>query len=315
MLEYAYKLESFEFLEGSISIQSIDDLFERLANILAKRILDRNRKGLYRNYLERTENLTCVRGRVNIVPTTVSILRGSLKIVCEYQEHTADLEDNQILVWTLFQLRHFNFQRQEVKRNVRQAYRELINKVGLSQIEPRVCMNRFYHRLNQDYQPMHGLSRFFLEHCGPGLEIGEYNFIPFVIFMPKLFESFVAEWLKVHLPSGYQIDIQYKAAFEKGSFVFYIDLVLKDARTDTVLAVLDTKYKRKATPDNADIQQIIAYAVSVGTENAFLIYPSPVTGIIDDRVGPVRIRSIVFNIGEDPELAGQKFLETLLTDL
>ena len=52
--------------------------------------------------------------------------------------------------------------------------------------------DRLYHRLNQDYQPMHGLCRFFLEHSGPTHQDGDSAMIPFVVHMPALFEKFVA---------------------------------------------------------------------------------------------------------------------------
>jgi len=316
MLEYAYNLKRFEFLEGTLAIDSIEDIYERLANILSKRIIDRNRKGLFRDYVQHTERLPYFRGRVKIVPTVLSLLRGSLRIECDYQEHTAEVEDNQILTWVLFQLRRFNFQREEVKRNNRRAYRELINKVGLRQVEPRDCINRFYHRLNQDYKPMHGLCRFFLENCGPGLEMGEFDFIPFVIHMPTLFESFVAEWLRLNLPPEYKIRIQFRTQLDsEGRFSFQIDLVLLEASTGTVLGILDTKYKRNPDPAGDDIQQIVAYAVSMETKNAYLIYPSAITRNVDFIIGNnIRIRSLTFDLGQDPEIAGQEFIKTLLRD-
>jgi 5-methylcytosine-specific restriction enzyme subunit McrC len=314
MLEYAYKLKSFSFLEGSFQVDSIEDLFERLANILAKRVLDRSQKGLFRDYLQRNEKLPYLRGRIRTIPTTISVLRGSTSLECEYQENTADLEDNQILAWTLYQLRRFKIQREDVKRRVNRAFRELVNKVSINQIDPRDCVNRLYHRLNQDYKPIHGLCRFFLDNCGPGLGNGEYNFIPFIVHMPNLFELFVAEWLLVHLPKDFSLKIQYRAQLDsEGKINFKIDLVIIDASTGITLGVLDTKYKHKPELDEVDIQQIVAYSVSMDTDNAFLIYPSPMTRRADFKVGQhVRVRSLVFNIGQDLDLAGENFLNALL---
>jgi len=164
---------------------------------------------------------------------------------------------------------------------------------------------------------MHGLCRFFLENCGPGLEIGDYDFIPFIIHMPNLFESFGAEWMRTHLPSDYKIKIQYRARLDlEGNFGFKIDLVLIDTLSEKTIGVLDTKYKRKFIPEEDDIQQIVAYAVSMRTDNAFLIYPSSKTKKIDIKVGQhVRVRSMVFDIGEDPDLAGNLFLESLFKNI
>jgi len=66
MLEVAYKLQSFNLLEGTTTVESLEEIFERIAAILAKRVNDRFRKGLYRAYVEKSEDLEYVRGRVDI---------------------------------------------------------------------------------------------------------------------------------------------------------------------------------------------------------------------------------------------------------
>ena len=65
MLDYAYNLK-IKFPQGSIQCQSLQESYERLANILAQKILERCRKGLYRDYLSKTERLAYIRGRVDL---------------------------------------------------------------------------------------------------------------------------------------------------------------------------------------------------------------------------------------------------------
>jgi len=163
---------------------------------------------------------------------------------------------------------------------------------------------------------MHGLCRFFLEQGGPGIFAGEYDFIPFILYMPELFESFISEWLKVHLPSAYHLQKQYQAALDStGNFNFIIDLVISDPKTKIVLCVLDTKYKRRSKPGPSDIQQIVAYAVRMNTKNAFLIYPSTRTESFDLRVGEIRVRGLTFDIEQQLDSAGHTFLQELLTQI
>ena len=57
MLEWAYNLGSFDLFDGEIQSDSLDDIYQMLAKILAKRVLDRGRKGLYREYQGRGERL------------------------------------------------------------------------------------------------------------------------------------------------------------------------------------------------------------------------------------------------------------------
>jgi 5-methylcytosine-specific restriction endonuclease McrBC regulatory subunit McrC len=134
--------------------------------------------------------------------------------------------------------------------------------------------------------------------------------------MPNLFESFVAKWLQANLPTGIRLEMQYKADLdEDGMFVFRIDLVLIDVASDRVLAVLDTKYKRKERPEETDIQQIVAYAVRMNTQKAILIYPSTDTQAVILKVGEVNLCSLIFDIGVDPDEAGRSFLEELMAQV
>ena len=53
MLEVAYKLKSFKIVEGETAVQSLEELYQRVASILAQRVNDRCRKGLYRTTSEK----------------------------------------------------------------------------------------------------------------------------------------------------------------------------------------------------------------------------------------------------------------------
>lgn len=313
MLEYAYKLESFELLQGLTKVESTQDFFENFVNILAKRILERNRKGLYSDYVERSDTLPCLRGRMKILPTTISMLRGATAPTCEFEEHTSDLVENQILLWTLYQLRQFQINREDVRCVVRKAYLELIHKTSLSQIEPNDCINRFYNRLNQDYKPLHGLCRFFLEHVGPAIERGNYDFLPFVIYMPRLFESFVAEWLQEKMPPEYNVKSQYVIDYD--TFEFRIDIVIVNAASGENLCVLDTKYKKSSTPEGHDIQQILSYAYAMKTERAYLVFPSTLSTPLNRKVRDISVKSVVFDISKSPDEAGNEFLKEIIGQL
>ena len=63
-------------------------------------VLDRTRRGLYRAYLSRSELLPNVRGRLEA--RELSLRPWTVDLLCTYEDHTADIEDNRILSWTLF---------------------------------------------------------------------------------------------------------------------------------------------------------------------------------------------------------------------
>ncbi len=229
MLEVAYDLKSFNLLAGVVQIEDFDDLYERIARILASRILARARKGIFRDYVTEHEALGCVRGRLDIRKTVRALICGAPKVYCEYQEHTADLEDNHILLWTLWVLCGVSIGRADVWSSVRAAYRALAHSVILIAVSPAQCVNRRYHRLNEDYRALHALCRLFLEHSGPGSGRGDHSMIPFSVNMPQLFERFIALWLQSNLGDQHKIKIQHVSpldATEKLSF--RIDIVIQD---------------------------------------------------------------------------------------
>ena len=66
MLEYAYCLRSFRFTGGEVQVSSLAEFYERLAVILCRRVLDRERKGLYREYVSENDRLPYLRGRLDL---------------------------------------------------------------------------------------------------------------------------------------------------------------------------------------------------------------------------------------------------------
>ena len=188
MLEVAYDLQSFELLKGETTIGSLEDLFERVVSILARRVLDRVRRGCHQEYVEHVDDLVWVRGRVDTRGNLRNVVRKNPAVRCRFEDLTPELEDNEILLWTLFVASRFYLRRPEIAEQVRRAYRAMAGAIPLVEKSPQSCIARLYTRLNDDYRVMHGLSRLLLEHAGPHLAGGTRTFIPFCLDMPTLFE-------------------------------------------------------------------------------------------------------------------------------
>jgi 5-methylcytosine-specific restriction enzyme subunit McrC len=158
---------------------------------------------------------------------------------------------------------------------------------------------------------MHALCRFFLEHSGPTHQVGDREMLPFLVNMANLYELFVAEWLKAHLPAPWRVKVQEKVHIgAHKELQFEIDLVIEDDQGNTRY-VLDTKYKTADKPDNTDINQIIAYATAKNCREAILIYPTPLSRPLDIHLDNIHIRTLAFSLDGDLEAAGEKFLATL----
>ncbi len=314
MLEYAYKIP-FLTTGDMVGAQSLQEFYERLAKIVALRILDRSRKGLHREYAARFNRLPYLRGKVLLE----SMLRSPWETAldCQYHENTADIEDNQILAWTLYCMARSGLCREDVATLVRRAFRATQGIGQLKACPASLCEGRHYNRLNEDYKPLHALCQFFLDHSGPSHERGSHNMLPFLIDMARLYETFVAEWLREHLPQN--IVLKDQATFSLGcenKIDLRIDLLLIDRHSGSPLCLLDTKYKTPSSPSAGDVEQVIAYAKALGCPEAVLVYPQSLSKSLDFVVGgDIHVWTTEFALSGDLDLQGNKFLAKVMARL
>lgn len=310
MLEYAYNLKSFHFIEGLMNCDSLKGFYQNLAYILAQLISKRVRKGLYCTYLSKTQQLAYVRGRLDVLGTIKK--PWNVKLKCHYQEQTADIKDNQILLWTLFIISRSSLCSEKVSTIIRKIHRTLQPLVTLKHFSSEDCLNLNYNRSNEDYRLLHYLCRFFLENTTPNYYNGDRKMLPFLVNMASLYELFIAEWLKLHLPSNLKLQSQERVNIAT-YLHFQIDLLLYDTSTGKPRYILDTKYKRSDSPSTNDVAQVVAYAVSKNCSEVILIYPTALTHPLDELVGDIRVRSLTFFLDNNLDKAGKTFLKQLLS--
>jgi 5-methylcytosine-specific restriction enzyme subunit McrC len=315
MLEMVHELASFRFYEGIGHVEAIEDIYARLARLLARRVSQRVRRGLYAAYLPVEEASLTVRGRIDVAESVRLRARGSVALHCVYCVLTVDIEDNQILLWALDRIPRLKLSSGQAPREVHIARRALLGSVRLTEVSPSVCRNRTYNRLNADYELMHALARFFLERMGPGVAYGEHAFLPFTVNVATLFQEYVVTTLRRHLPPGLSLSRQYMVAPE-GDFQlqFSLDIAIRHERSGAVLAVVDAKYKKHPKPSPDDAQQVIAYAAQVDAREAVLVYPFDVLSPGSVRIGrerPIRLTNLSLPLDRDLESASATFALSL----
>jgi 5-methylcytosine-specific restriction enzyme subunit McrC len=313
MIETAYDLQSLHFLPGLIHVTSLPEIYTRLARLLAQRILIRCRRGLLRAYLPIQERSPYVRGRIRTNALAHSLPAAT--VTCDYYQLTTDVEENRILTWTLHTILQSGLCRGETLHTIQRAYRLLAGQTTLTSISASQARGRAYSRLNQDYAPLHALCAFFLDHSGPGHTSGEQTMIPFLVDMARLYEQFVAAWLKQRLAAMHRSPVYNVAAQVhtpvSGDLHFTIDLVISAGRQRWVV---DTKYKVPAAgPDTADVAQVLAYAQVQGAQEAVLVYPAPLPQPLDVTVGGVRLRTLSFRLDGNLNAAGENLVAALLS--
>lgn len=310
MLEYAYNIRSLAFLKGVTAADSLQEFYSQLAGLLAQRVLERGRKGFYHTYRSQSDLLPYVRGRIDMAQAAAR--PWSTRVACEFQEHTADVDDNRILTWTLWKILRTGFCSEPALGLVRKAYRTVQAVTELQPCPAVSCVAHAYGRLNEDYRPIHALCRFFLDNSGPTHSAGKMEMTPFLVNMANLFELFVAAWLTKHLPERWSLKVKDSIQLDRSGYYRLIpDLVIYDRVSSQVRCVLDTKYKVASMPSTDDIYQVFTYAHLKESPEAVLVYPAPMAEPLDVSVPGIHVRSVTFDLGLELEEAGRQFLLAL----
>ena len=297
----------------------VDEAYSRLADAFVLRVRRLMAMGMYRTYQTREEDLRAMRGRLDLARH----LRRSWSpaLPCRFEEHEADNIHNRLIMWALIAIFRSAGIAEPTRKRAVSTVRQLIQSVEVKPSPAQDYSRQRYNRLNIHYQPLHSLARFFVEHAGPSLQgnaVGKG--VPFLVNMPQLYEVFVAQWLRVHLPSLYELEIHPSRDLGESGYRMIPDMVLyrRDVGAGRrAIAVLDTKYKTPDRAAEADIYQATAYATEYQVDLAWLVYPVPIDQASFVPVGTnVTVRFGIFRIDRDLEADGQNFLEQLgLTDI
>ena len=311
MLETAYDIRIRDFDEH-VSVASVDDLFDRLAHRLATAVLRRVQRGLIKEYHQFSDRLPYVRGRLDVGRLASAMDRS--QVDCDFDEHTADVHDNQVLVWTLHRFVRSPVLTHRTRSHVQRALYGVGPAASVKPIASIHAVRRFYDRLRMDYRPMHLLCRFLLENAGPTHFDGDRETTAFVVQMPRLFERYVAADLVTRLPGHLRLDAHERINLStEHALHFDVDLVLRDRTSGKALMVLDTKYKAHDRPSTDDVSQVASYALAVGCNDAALVYPSSGKFTLTP-LGHVVVRRLGWPLTGDLDDQGDRFAE-LVTQL
>ena len=107
MLSYAFTtLKQGEYED--VAAEEFENMHNLFAAILAKGISRQLKQGLYREYLNRKEDIAVVRGKINMPGTIRNQLSRKQQLTCEYDELSENNLLNQILKTTVMLLFGFN---------------------------------------------------------------------------------------------------------------------------------------------------------------------------------------------------------------
>ena len=279
MLSYAFQIlkqEDYHKVAGE-KFEKIHDLF---AAILEKGVARQVKQGLYREYVPMQEDLSVMRGKLNINDTIALKVQRKQKLSCEFDEFSEDNLYNQILKVTIHRL----IKADDVAAERKQSLRRLIVFFGnVSLIQPdHITWNRLiYQHNNRNYELLLNICYLVLNGMLQTTEDGAYKLITFSDeHMERLYEKFILEYYKQHHPELHPAApvIEWDHTEEPDSQMIQF---LPKMKTDIVLVkgdktlIIDAKYYGKAMIQNysketlrsAHLYQIFAYVKNMDKNN------------------------------------------------
>jgi 5-methylcytosine-specific restriction enzyme subunit McrC len=246
------------------------DLVEGVAELVLRSIDAVTRRGLVHGYRATEERLPVIRGRVD-VQQLASRPWDTWPVPCRYDDFTADIAENRVLLATVKQLGRLA--RQSDSRRVAGDLVQRLGEVGDAAHPIHELDQVKLTPVNEHYSGGLGLCRLVLEGIGLTHGAGGHQAVTFLVDMNKLYERWIGAELTQRLWPELEVDEQAPVPLSKKPPVTMApDLVFR--RGGRTMAVADVKYK--LTDDGLgrtpDYYQLLAYATALELPAGLLIY-------------------------------------------
>ncbi|MBS3972917.1 MAG: 5-methylcytosine-specific restriction endonuclease system specificity protein McrC [Erysipelotrichia bacterium] len=257
MLSYAFTNLSQSIFE-EITKEDFDHIHNMFASILSKGIGQQIKQGMYKQYIDRSEDLSTVKGKISIQESIKLKLAKKQYLHCEFDELSENNIFNQIIKTTvLLLLKHGSVDVQyknELKRNM--LYFSHVDTLDLSLI--RWSTLRF-HRNNQTYRMLISICQLIVEGMLQTTQQGEFKMQSFLDEqrLHRLFEKFILEYYIKHYPKTNPRATQIPWSLDDG-----LGTMLPIMQSDITLSqgnkvlIIDTKFYAKTMQTQFDKQSI-----------------------------------------------------------
>lgn len=270
----SYACDAASWFEQQPEFADDLDLVEMVAIMLARLVQQATRRGLLNGYQCEDEALQAPRGRVLFDEQIRRRLGTSPPIEVRHDVFTSDILENRLLLAALRAMSRLRLQSAAAKGELVRAQR-LFGSVTRLHFEPASVPAVLFTRLNAHYQPAISLASLVLRSASLDLGVGGARGLAFLIDMNTAFERFVRRALRAALgvedarfperPRPVHLD-------EAGVVLLKPDLCLLEG--GRIAWVGDAKYKRLPVGGyrNADLYQLLAYAVALNLSGGTLVY-------------------------------------------
>jgi len=283
LIEYAFDLKHIDIKENELNFEEQNDFLRELLVLFFSRHCDLILKqSLLKRYVIIQNNLSFVRGKLDLSQQLINNMKYNMKFACKYNEFNEDNIENQILLYVLRMSYRFskNVKLKKSLRNMIYQFSSVISDVSITNHD---IDNIVFDRFNQHYENAIQLSSLILNSLG----IGEF-YSPgknarvgktFFINMNDVFEKFLTRLLLEHYTAPYdewlvnphKKDVAWKA--DHGSSISIDPDILLINQENGEKLIVDSKYKVDKITQN-DLYQFAFYLSEHNTKRGIAILPS-----------------------------------------
>ncbi|MEW1805494.1 5-methylcytosine-specific restriction endonuclease system specificity protein McrC [Pseudarthrobacter sp. NPDC080039] len=277
MMAYAFRAIRSDG-HDRIAAERFDHLHDLLAEILVRGIGAQVKRGLHRDYLQNSDEIATVRGRIDVTRTLASRSTSRGRLVCEFDEYEPDTPHNQALKSVIVLL----IRQSEVAVARKDALRRLLPYLDAVTLVPPMSIRwdmLTYHRANATYRLLLGVCELIVRGLLPTQDLGTSKLTSWVSddAMSALYERFLREYYSVHHPQLFSgaPTVDWDLDEPRGQ-----SLQLPLMRTDVTLRnrgrtlIIDAKYYShsmqtgawgKATVHSTNLYQVFSYVKNEDT--------------------------------------------------
>ncbi len=194
MLSYAFSALR-ESVYKDIQKEKFENIHNLFAAILSRGISLQLKRGLYREYIERTEDLSVVRGKIHIPGTLRKRAGQKLYVTCRHGELSENNRFNQILKSTVSLLLKEADVEEKYKKELKREmlYLSDVDQISLSDIQWNHIR---FQRNNRSYRMLLAICRLLAEGALLTTEDGDLRLASYIDEQPmnRLYEKFILEY-------------------------------------------------------------------------------------------------------------------------
>ncbi len=294
MLSYAFQILN-ENGYKKVLTEDFDNVLELCSEILINGISAQIKRGLGKEYIEQTESLSAIRGKIDVSSSIKQQTVLKRKLVCSYDDFSINSYPNQILKTTMVLLVKSDlskYRKQSIKKLL--IYFREVDLLDIHNINWKIQ----YNKNNQSYQMLISICYLIIKGMLQTTSSGTTKLMDFIDEqrMSRLYEKFILEYYKKEHPELKVSAPQIKWDIPEDD----IDGFLPVMQSDTILTdgdktlIIDAKYyshsmqnhHQKSTLHSNNLYQIYTYVKNYDSENTGRVSGLLIYAKTDEEIVP-----------------------------